>query len=146
VGASLRRSLIRTLGRTHLAFYRLSRGRLLDRLAGMPVLLLTTTGRRSGKARTAPLTFFRVGDDYVVVASNGGSDRPPAWSLNLLQSPRATVEVGHDRVTVQARTATAAERERLWPMITGTYKGYASYQLRTSRPIPVVILTPDGPL
>ena len=110
----------------------------------MPVLLLTTTGRRSGKARTTPLTFFRDGADLVVIASNGGADRPPGWSLNLQQNPRAVVEIGTDEVAVTARTASAAERKRLWVPITATYSGYARYQEKTTRRIPVVILTPDG--
>ncbi|MDQ2981147.1 MAG: nitroreductase family deazaflavin-dependent oxidoreductase [Actinomycetota bacterium] len=132
------------MSKIHLAVQRLSRGRFLGRVAGMPVLLLTTTGRRSGKARTTPLTFFRDGADLVVIASNGGADRPPDWSLNLQQNPRAVVEIGTDELTVQARTASAEERERLWVGITATYSGYARYQKKTTRQIPVLILTPDG--
>ena len=140
---TLRRWLIRGLSKTHLAVYRLSRGRFLGTVAGMPVLLLTTTGRRSGKARTTPLTFFRDGADLVVIASNGGADRPPDWSLNLRQNPRAVVEIGTDELIVQARIASAEERERLWFGITATYSGYARYQKKTARQIPVLILTPD---
>jgi deazaflavin-dependent oxidoreductase (nitroreductase family) len=139
---SLRRRMIRALSRAHLIVHRLSRGRLLGRLAGMPVLLLTTTGRRSGKARTTPLTFFREGADLVVIASNGGADRPPDWSLNLEATPRAVVQIGSDQLTVTARRATAEERQRLWVGITATYPGYAKYQEKTARQIPVVILTP----
>jgi deazaflavin-dependent oxidoreductase (nitroreductase family) len=109
----------------------------------MPVLLLTTTGRRSGKARTTPLTFFRDGADLVVIASNGGADRPPDWSLNLQRTPRAVVAIGTDELTVQARTASAEERARLWVGITATYSGYARYQKQTVRQIPVLILMPD---
>jgi deazaflavin-dependent oxidoreductase (nitroreductase family) len=140
---TLRRWVIRGLSKTHLVVYRLSRGRFLRRVAGMPVLLLTTTGRRSGKARTTPLTFFRDGADLVVIASNGGADRPPDWSLNLQQNPRADVEIGMDKQTVQARTASAEERDRLWVGITATYSGYARYQKKTAREIPVLILMPD---
>ena len=118
------------MSKTHLLVHRLSRGRLLGRVAGMPVLLLTTTGRRSGKARTTPLTFFRDGANLVVIASNGGADRPPDWSLNLQQNPRAVVKIGTDELTVQARTASSEERERLWVGITATYSGYARYQGR----------------
>lgn len=143
---NLRRWLIRALSKTHLAVHRLSRGRFLGRVAGMPVLLLTTTGRRSGKARTTPLTFFRDGADLVVIGSNGGADRPPDWSLNLQQNPRAVVKIGTDRLAVQARTASPEERERLWVGITATYSGYARYQEKTTRRIPVLILTPDGKL
>ena len=139
----LRRAAIRAMGRTHLALYRLSRGRLLGRIAGMPVLLLTTTGRRSGARRTTPLTFFRDGADLVVIASNGGSHRPPAWSLNLQHDPHAVVEIAGETIAVTARTASAEERERLWARITATYAGYARYQERTSRRIPVLLLTPE---
>jgi deazaflavin-dependent oxidoreductase (nitroreductase family) len=142
---TLRRWLIRALSKVHLAIHRFTRGRVLDRLAGMPVLLLTTTGRRSGKARTTPLTFFRDGDDLVVIASNGGADRAPDWSLNLQQNPRAVVQIGTDRLTVQASAAAPEKRERLWARITATYPGYAAYQQRTARRIPVLILTPDEP-
>jgi deazaflavin-dependent oxidoreductase (nitroreductase family) len=143
---TLRRWLIRGLSKTHLVVYRLSRGRFLSRVAGMPVLLLTTTGRRSGKAHTTPLTFFRDEADLVVIASNGGADRPPDWSLNLQQNPRAIVKIGTDELIVQARTASAEERKRLWVGITATYSGYARYQNKTERPIPVLILKPDrGP-
>jgi deazaflavin-dependent oxidoreductase (nitroreductase family) len=110
----------------------------------MPVLLLTTTGRRSGKARTTPLTFFRDGTDLVVIASNGGADRPSGWSLNLQQTPSAVVEIGTDRLVVTARPASEQERERLWVVVTATYAGYARYQERTMRRIPVVLLTPEG--
>ena len=141
----MRRWAIRFLSRAHLAAYRLSRGRVLGSVAGMPVLLLTTTGRRSGKVRTTPLTFFRDATDLVVVASNGGADRPPDWALNLQQTPRAVVEIGTNKVAVTARPASQQERERLWIVITATHAGYARYQERTTRPIPVVLLTPEHP-
>jgi F420H(2)-dependent quinone reductase len=137
-----RRLTIKALSNAHLIVHRLSRGRLLGRLAGMPVLLLTTTGRRSGKARTTPLTFFRDGVDLVVVASNGGADRPPDWSLNLQDDPQAVVRIGSDELIVVARPASPEERDRLWVRITATYGGYAEYQRKTARQIPVLILTP----
>jgi deazaflavin-dependent oxidoreductase (nitroreductase family) len=140
---SLRRWTIRGLSKTHLIVLRLTRGRLLGRVAGMPVLLLTTTGRRSGKRRVTPLTFFREAGDLVVIASNGGADRPPDWFLNLQQNPRAVIEIGTEEVTMTARIATGEERERLWGRITATFALYAKYQQRTARQIPVVILTPD---
>jgi F420H(2)-dependent quinone reductase len=131
------------MSKTHLLVQRVSRGRLVGRVAGMPVLLLTTTGRRSGKPRTTPLTFFRDGANLVVIASNGGADRPPDWSLNLQQNPRAVVKIGADELTVQARTASPEERDHLWVGITATYSGYARYQEKTTRRIPVLILTPE---
>ncbi len=128
------------MGRSHRAVYRLTGGRLLGRVAGMPVLLLTTTGRRSGQARTTPLTYFEDGNELVVVASNGGEDRPPAWWLNLRAHPDATITIGPRSHSVTARDATNEEHARLWPMITTTHPGYAAYARRTTRPIPVILL------
>jgi F420H(2)-dependent quinone reductase len=140
----LRRWTIKGLSKTHLVVLRLGKGRLLGRLAGMPVLVLTTTGRRSGKRRLTPLTFCREGTDLVVVGSNGGADRAPDWFLNLQQNPCAVVQIGTDELAVRGRTASAAERDRLWPRITATFGSYAKYQARTAREIPVVILTPEA--
>jgi deazaflavin-dependent oxidoreductase (nitroreductase family) len=128
------------MGRSHRGLYRLSRGRLLGRVAGMPVLLLTTTGRRSGRQRTTPLTYFELGDELAIVASNGGEDTPPRWWLNLESEPRATITIGAHTDGVVARTATEEERGRLWPVITAAHAGYAAYERRTARPIPVVLL------
>jgi F420H(2)-dependent quinone reductase len=139
----LRRFLIRAMSRAHGRVYRASEGRLLGRLAGMPVLLLTTIGRGSGKPRTAALTYFRDGADFVVIGSFGGSDLPPAWWLNLQRDPRATVLIGGTTSKVTARAATAEQHDRLWPLVTTTHPGYARYQERTTRPIPIVLLTPD---
>ena len=99
----LRPAAIRAMGRAHRAVYRLSGGRLLGRVAGMPVLMLTTTGRRTGRARTTPLTYFELGDEIAIVASNGGEDSPPRWWLNLQAEPRATIAIaGHsEQVTRQ---------------------------------------------
>jgi deazaflavin-dependent oxidoreductase (nitroreductase family) len=143
---SLRGAAIKAMGHSHRTVYRLSRGRLLGRVAGMPVLLLTTIGRRSGRARTTPLTYFEAGDELVIVASNGGEDRAPAWWLNLCEHPAATITIGRRSDSVTARIATAEERGRLWPMIVATHPGYADYARRTTRPIPVVLLhrTDDG--
>jgi F420H(2)-dependent quinone reductase len=139
----LRRFLIRALSRLHGRVYRASGGRLLGRLAGMPVLLLTTIGRGSGEPRTAALTYFRDGADLVVIGSFGGSDLPPAWWLNLQRDPRASVLIGGTTSKVTARAATAEEHDRLWPLVTTTHPGYARYQERTARLIPIVMLTPD---
>jgi len=109
----------------------------------MPVLLLTTTGRRSGKRRTVALTYFRKGADLVVIGSFGGSDLPPAWWLNLQGDSRASVLIGGTTSKVTARAATRAEHDRLWPLVTATHPGYAHYQERTARLIPIVMLTPD---
>ena len=139
----LRRFLIRAMSRAHGGVYRASGGRVLARLAGMPVLLLTTTGRTSGAPRTAVLTYFRDGADLVVIGSFGGSDLPPAWWLNLQRDSRASVLIGGTTSRVTARAATAEEHDRLWPIVTATHPGYARYQVRTARPIPIVMLTPE---
>ena len=139
----LRRFLIRAMSRLHGGVYRLSRGRLLSRVAGMPVLLLTTTGGKSGRPRTATLTYFQDDDNLVVIGSFGGSDLPPAWWLNLQRDPAATVRIGGITSNVTARAATAETYDRLWLLVTETNPGYARYQRRTARQIPIVLLTPE---
>jgi F420H(2)-dependent quinone reductase len=139
----LRRFLIRVMSRAHGAIYRTGGGRVLGRVSGMPVLLLTTTGRRSGKLRTATLTYFRDGGDILVIGSFGGSDLPPAWWLNLQRDPRASVLIRGTTSKVTASMASAEEQDRLWLLVTETNPGYASYQKRTRRPIPIVLLTPE---
>lgn len=112
--------------------------------AGMPVIKLTTIGRRSGEPRSVMLTSpVQEGDVWIVVASKGGDDDHPAWFLNLRDNPSVTVETGpDDRRRATARIATASERERLWPRITEAYSNYASYQSRTQREIPLVMIEP----
>ena len=131
--------------RLHVMLYRLTGGRLGGRIAGAPVLLLDHVGRRSGRRRTTPLLYLEDGEDLVVVGSRGGSDAPPAWWLNLEAAPRTTVELGSERREVVARTASAQERARLWPRVIELYPGYETYQRRTGREIPVVLLSPAGP-
>ena len=125
----------------HIALFRATDGKLGGNLLKMPVLLLTTTGRKSGQKRTNPLTYFTEGDDIILVASKGGHPKHPAWYLNLTANPEVEVEEKGRKRTMKARTATDEEKARLWPRITSTYKGYADYQERTERQIPVVILT-----
>jgi len=108
-----------------------------------PTLLLDHVGAKSGTKRTNPLTYFRDGDAYVIVASKGGYPKNPAWFHNLKANPDTTVQVGHRKIPVHARVATDAERERLWPRAVETYSGYADYQQRSKgRQIPLVILAP----
>lgn len=127
----------------HRTVLRLSGGRLLNRPFGMPTVELHTTGRRSGRRRSTLLT-APVHDERrtVLVASKGGDDRNPEWYLNLVANP--DVELTIDGVTcpMRARTATPEEKAELWPQVTGKYKGYASYQRRTERDIPVIICEP----
>ncbi len=107
---------------------------------GVPTLLLTTRGRRSGQARRTPLIYGQDGDRYVVVASKGGSPQHPLWYRNLLAEPTVAVQVGADRFTARARTATPAEKQRLWPVMTGIWPAYDEYQTKTDREIPLVVL------
>jgi deazaflavin-dependent oxidoreductase (nitroreductase family) len=108
---------------------------------GAPTLLLTTTGRRSGEPRRTALIYGRFGKDYVVVASYGGSPKHPMWYLNLEARPRVTVQVEDEVFDAVARDATAEEREQLWPEMAKVWPDYDNYQTKTSRVIPVVILT-----
>jgi deazaflavin-dependent oxidoreductase (nitroreductase family) len=104
------------------------------------ILLLTTTGRRSGEPRTMPLIFTYDGDDLVIVASKGGVDEHPAWYLNLQSDPEAEVQVKGDVFKVRARDAEGEERERLWRQMAEVWPDYDAYQQRTDRRIPVVVL------
>lgn len=127
----------------HRGLYDLSGGRLGGSIGSMPVLKLTTTGRRSGQRRTVMLTApIREDDEIVLVASKGGNDEHPAWYLNLVANPAVTIEIDDRTIEATARTATDEEKAELWPRITSAYKGYAGYQRRTDRDIPVVICTP----
>jgi len=125
----------------HARAYRLTCGLVGHRFPGLPpVLLLDHVGARSGIRRTTPLAYITDGPDLVIVASKGGHPRHPAWFHNLRANPATTVQVGTARMPVHARTATAAERERLWPRVVAAYAGYRAYQQRTHREIPLVIL------
>jgi deazaflavin-dependent oxidoreductase (nitroreductase family) len=107
-----------------------------------PTLILTTTGRRSGKAQTLPLIFGRSGKDYVIVASKGGAPEHPSWYLNLLAHPEVDLQVKGDRLRARARVAVGEERSRLWKSMAQIYPPYDPYQKRTAREIPVVVLEP----
>lgn len=107
-----------------------------------PVCLLTTIGRKSGQPRTAPLIYLRRGDSFVVVASQGGSAKNPAWYLNLRDNPQVTIQIGKEKHDLVARTATDAERAELWPDLVDTYADYDTYAAWTERTIPVVICEP----
>jgi deazaflavin-dependent oxidoreductase (nitroreductase family) len=136
------RSATKYLGALHRVLYRVSGGRIGGRLWDMPVVLLTTTGRKSGKRRTVPLCSLRDGDDVVVIASYGGLDQPPSWWLNLEANPSAELLTGRTRRTVTARNAAPDERTRLWAEVTARAPGYLEYERRTTREIPVVVLQP----
>ena len=124
----------------HVGLYRLSGGRLGANHNG-PILLLTTTGRKSGKSRTRPLVYMRDGDAYVLVASNGAKDMHPAWYWNLTASPRARAEVGRERFDVSAREASDEERAELWPRLVAQSPVWGEYVKTTDRKFPVMVLT-----
>ncbi len=112
-------------------------------LAGLPVLLLRTIGRKTGAQRTAALVYLQDGDDLVVVASNGGSDKPPGWFFNLQKTPEVGVQIARQRTRMRARVADARERARLWPLVNQNNSNrYDGYQAKTKRQIPLVILSP----
>lgn len=133
---------LRRLGRLNVPIYRATRGRLLGKVANAPVLLLHTTGRRSGVPRTAPVVYVRDGDRYVVIGSNIGSPRAPAWSLNLKANPAAEVELRGVRRAVRARVAEGRERAELWLRANQLYSGFDDYDARTQREIAVFVLEP----
>ena len=122
--------------------FRLSGGRLLGTYDGNPVLLLHHVGRKSGEERVTPLIYVEDGEDLVIVGSMGGTPKHPAWFHNLTAAPDTEVELRGGRRVVRARVADAEERERLWPRLVEHYPAFATYQARTEREIPVVILAP----
>ena len=111
-----------------------------DWARGAPVLILTTTGRRSGETRSTPLIYGRSGADYLVVGSKGGAPTPPAWYLNLQANPDVSVQVKADRFAARARTASKQEKPELWKTMTSIWPDYDEYQTKTEREIPVIIL------
>ena len=128
----------------HRTVQKISGGRFGWDVANMPVLELTTTGRKSGRPRTVVLTSpVRDGDAIVVVASRGGDNHHPAWFLNLRDNPDVDVVLGREpKRPMRARIADPSERARLWPQVVARYKGYGDYQTRTDREIPLVLLEP----
>ena len=134
------RWLLALITRVHRFVYRATGGRVGGNLAGTQTLLLTTVGRRTGRERVTPLLFVRDGDDFVVVASNAGDARDPAWWWNLRERPDAKIQVGTARHRVRARRADAEEAQRLWPLLEDSYRYYEDYRRRAGREIPIVIL------
>ncbi len=124
----------------HLKLYVDSNGAQGHIWNGVPTLLITTVGRKSKQPQMIPLIYGKDGDHHVIVASRGGDARHPAWYLNLAANPTVKVQVGPDKFAATARTATAAEKEKLWPIMTKVWPAYDEYQAKTDREIPVVIL------
>ena len=134
----------KTLSTIHTVAYRLTGGRVGRRLVENDMLLLTTLGRKTGTPHRVPLLYLRDGEDLVVIASWGGRPNHPHWYLNLEADPKAQVQVLGNTWTVTAEPMQEPERTQWWPKIVEAYDGYAAYQARTDRPIPVVRLRPTG--
>ena len=126
----------------HVALYRLTAGAIGGRAQHMPVLLLTTIGRKSGREHTTPLVYLADGDDYVVVASNGGQAKLPNWWLNIRETKQAHIELGRKQLRAQVQEANPEERQQLWPRVVAYRAGHEKYQERTPYPLPLVILHP----
>lgn len=135
--------VLRRLMGLHTLAYKATRGRIGHRVPGAPpMLLLDHVGAKSGTKRTSPLVYTPDGSDIVLVASKGGNPKNPAWYHNLKANPETTVQVGPAKKPVHAREATDDERKRLWPKVVANYSGYAGYQKRTERKIPLIVLEP----
>jgi F420H(2)-dependent quinone reductase len=129
----------------HRVLYRWTDGRgIVGYALGVRMILLTTTGRRSGRPRTAPLVAVPDGDRWIVVASNGGRELPPAWLGNLLAEPRVILQVARRTSRALARPATPDEEERLWPLVADAYPGFLLYREKAARAVPLVLLEPGG--
>jgi deazaflavin-dependent oxidoreductase (nitroreductase family) len=133
-------SLIRGGLAAQVWIYRRTQGRRAGSVRGTPVLLLTTTGRKSGVNRTRPVGYLPDADQFVVCGSNGGADRSPAWALNLRSHPDATVEVGARTLSVAATEVTGAEYEDFWARYVAAYPAFARYRTKTRRHLPIFIL------
>ena len=131
--------------RLHAALYRITRGRVLGRVGGQPVLLLETTGRRTGRPRTTPVQYLADGDTFVVVASNAGASHPPAWYLNLRADPHARVRVGPRSIDVRAQEAAGQERAELWRRLTAANRYLERSARKAGRDLPLVALVPSTP-
>lgn len=135
--------LIKVMSRLNTWSYRVTGGRLGGRFrGGAPVMLLTTIGRKTGRRLTTPLLYLRDGERVVTVASKGGMDRHPLWYRNLVANADVDVQIGAAVAPMRAHTASDDDKAQLWPKLVAMYPDYASYQARTTRNIPVVVLTP----
>ena len=131
-------------GQEHVERYRETDGEEGHDWQGTTTLILTTKGRRSGQERPTPLIYQPYGDDYLIVASKGGADEPPAWYLNLEADPEVDVQIRGDRFKARARTAGSEEKPDMWRTMTATWPAYDEYQQKTDREIPVVVLERSG--
>jgi deazaflavin-dependent oxidoreductase (nitroreductase family) len=131
---------MKRIGKLHVHLYRASFGLLGGRLDGLDILLLTTTGKKTGQKRTVPLPYFRDGERYVLIASFGGNEKNPAWFVNLAANPQVHLQVGARRMNVRATVLEGSERERVWGKVSYDFPRYLKYQAKTQRLIPVILL------
>lgn len=136
------RPVVKVLSNLHVALYRRTGGRA--QAPRHPTMLLTVTGRRTGRARTVPLVYATDGDDLIVAAAYAGSSHHPQWWLNLQQNPHAQAEVSSRRLPVRAELAARADRDRLWAALVAVYPPFVGYQQRTTRQIPIIRLVPTA--
>lgn len=139
----MNRTAIKIQSTIHRFLYRVSNGRVGSHFFA-PVLLLTTTGRKSGQPRTMPLFFLQDGNNWVIVGSNGGNDQPPAWWLNLQANPTAKIQIQDKHFEVISKEARGEDKDRLWLELVKLFPTYAEYRQMTERDIPVVILSPQS--
>jgi deazaflavin-dependent oxidoreductase (nitroreductase family) len=143
----LRAHILKAAFRAHSQLYEVSDGRLGAWIGppylGQRVLLLSVTGRKSGRTRTTPLVYFEDGENYVVVGSDGAARRDPQWWKNLQHNPQASVRVGRSKFSAKASLATGADRDRLWQIAKDVNPMWARYQVKTERMLPVVVLIPE---
>ena len=140
----IKRWSLKVLSRVHIFLYRGTGGSKGSRLAGMPILLLTTTGRKSVKRPTVPLGYLPDGPNYVLTGSNAGQDRDPAWILNLRSKPQASIQIQRAQTPVVAEQADSSERSRLWAQLIARTPVYDTYRRKTLREIPMMILRPES--
>ena len=133
---------LRLVGKLNAPVYRLTGGRVGGKLGKAPILLLTTTGRKSGQPRTAPVLYLADEDRFVVINTNAGNDKTPAWSLNLRANPEAEVEIGRKRIPVRSRLAEGEERADLWRRHMQQYEGWDFYESQLDREVGVFVLEP----
>jgi deazaflavin-dependent oxidoreductase (nitroreductase family) len=140
---NLKDEIAKGINVVHESLFKATSGRIGGSVAGMPALILHTTGRKSGKKRTTMLTTpIQDGDTVVLVASYGGDDREPTWTRNLRANPDVEITMGGSTRPMRAHVASPEEKAELWPRVTSRYQGYAGYQTKTTRDIPLVILEP----
>jgi F420H(2)-dependent quinone reductase len=133
---------LRAVGKLNAPVYRLTGGRVGGKLGKAPILLLTTTGRKSGQPRTAPVLYLADEDRFVVINTNAGNDKTPAWSLNLRANPEAEIEIGRKRIPVRSRLAEGEERADLWRRHMQQYEGWDFYESQLDREVGVFVLEP----